>query len=420
MKILVLKRIVFTLCCSQLLVFCAEKKPVQQSNKEVLSELPTSQKEIVSDSVENAIVLGVERMEDYMRFLKYKEVAIVANHTSRIQNSHLVDSLLSKGINIRKVFSPEHGFRGEADAGASVVSSIDTSTMIPIVSLYGKNKKPTKKQLEGVDVVIFDIQDVGARFYTYISTMHYVMEACAEQHIPFIVLDRPNPNSFYIDGPILEEEHSSFVGLHPVPVVHGMTVGEYAKMINGEFWLKDSMQCQLMVIEMQNYDHSMKYSLPIPPSPNLPNMLSIYLYPSLCFFEGTSLSVGRGTEHPFQQVGHPLLKGYEHRFKPTSMPGAKDPVLKNKHCRGLFFNEDSVKNWMKEPKIQLKWLLEIYADFPDKQKFFNSYFNNLAGNSKLKASIEAGKSAQEIRSSWAAGLEKFKAVRKKYLIYEDF
>lgn len=369
---------------------------------------------------ETQIVLGVERTQLYFPFLVDKKVAVVANHTSRIKNVHLVDSLISAGIKVVKIFTPEHGFRGRADAGETISDAVDVKTGLPIVSLYGNNKKPTEAQLEDVDVFLFDIQDVGARFYTYISSLHYVMEACAENNIPLIVLDRPNPNGFYVDGPVLQQAQQSFVGMHPVPVVHGMTIGEYAEMINGESWLNGGIHCDLKVVRMKNYDHSRKYQLPVKPSPNLPNMLSVYLYPSLCFFEGTAISVGRGTLFPFQQIGHPSLKTYNYFFIPKSMVGATDPKLEGQECFGYFFNADTVEKWLENPRINLDWLLEFYAAFEDKDEFFNSYFNLLAGNTELKKAIIAGKTADEIRKSWQKDLKEFKLIRKKYLLYEDF
>lgn len=369
---------------------------------------------------ENQILLAAERTEQYFPLLNNKKVALVANHSSRIKDVHIVDSLISAGINVVKIFTPEHGFRGKADAGEKISDAVDAKTGLPIVSLYGNNKKPTANQLKEVDVVLFDIQDVGARFYTYISTLHYVMEACAENGVALIVLDRPNPNGFYVDGPVLEEAQQSFVGMHPVPVVHGMTIGEYAMMINGENWLENGAQCNLKVVKMQNYDHSKKYQLPVKPSPNLPNMLSVYLYPSLCFFEGTAISVGRGTLFPFQQIGHPSFKSYNHLFIPKSMVGATDPKLEGRECFGYFFNADSVEKWLENPRINLDWLLEFYAAFKEKDEFFNSYFNLLAGNTELKQAIVAGKTSEEIRTSWQKDLKEFKLIRKKYLLYKDF
>ena len=377
---------------------------------------------IINDNLANnqPIIVGAENTLEYISLLKDKKVAVVGNHTSMINQTHLVDSLLGLKINVLKVFSPEHGFRGNADAGEHVKSNIDTKTGLPLVSLYGSNKKPKLDQLEGLDVILFDIQDVGARFYTYISTMHYVMEACAENNIDFIVLDRPNPNGHYVDGSIREKEFQSFVGMHPVPIVHGMTVGEYAQMINGEGWLKDSVKCKLTVIKVKNYDHQHFYELPIKPSPNLPNMSSIYLYPSLCLFEGTPISVGRGTDKPFQILGHPTIKSNNYSFVPESKEGAKSPKLLGQKSYGYDLSKFG-KVYMKEKgRINLFWLLNIYKDFPDKDNFFNKSFNLLAGNSKLQEQIKSGKAEDEIYISWKEGLKQFKVIRKKYLLYADF
>lgn len=376
--------------------------------------------EVLSLPEKLPVKVGAEIVDAYLPLIKGKNVGVVANHTSLIYKTHLVDSLLSLGINIVTVFSPEHGFRGNADAGEKVTSEVDSKTNLPIVSLYGKNKKPTAEQLKGIDIILFDIQDVGARFYTYISTMHYVMEACAENNIAFVVLDRPNPNGHYVDGPILEEKFQSFVGLHPVPIVHGMTVGEYAQMINGEGWLKDSVTCNLTVIATENYDHTVFYDLPIKPSPNLPNMSSIYLYPSICLFEGTPISVGRGTDTPFQVLGHPDIKSKDYSFTPKSMPGAKNPKLKGEKCYGYDLSERGGVDMKEKRRLHLSWLLEIYKEFPDKDHFFSDFFNLLAGTHELQEQIKAGKTEEQIRASWKKGLESFKKVRKKYLIYQDF
>ena len=321
------------------------------------------------DEASVLIQVGAESTTAYLSLLAHKKIGVVANHTSMIKNTHLVDSLISLSIDVKKVFSPEHGFRGNADAGEQVKSNIDPKTGVPIISLYGKNKKPLPGQVKDLDVIIFDIQDVGARFYTYISTMHYVMEACAENNIDFIVFDRPNPNGHFIDGPILEKEHTSFVGMHPVPIVHGMTVGEYAQMINGEGWLKDSIKCDLTVIKAKNYNHKIHYKLPLKPSPNLPNMSAIYLYPSLCLFEGTPISVGRGTDLPFQILGHPQIKSDSYSFTPKSTAGAKHPKLLNEKCYG--YNLSPLGNfYMREEKrINLFWLINIYKNFPQKKGF---------------------------------------------------
>ena len=323
--------------------------------------------------------------------------------------------MISKDISVKKVFAPEHGFRGTADAGEHVKDGIDSKTGVPLISLYGSNKKPNQQQLKDIDVVVFDIQDVGARFYTYISTLHYVMEACAEAGIYLIVLDRPNPNGHYIDGPILENEHQSFVGMHPVPVVHGLTIGEYAQMINGEGWLKNNVKCELRVIKMRHYTHQTPYSLPIKPSPNLPNDQAINLYPSLCFFEGTFINAGRGTEMQFQIFGAPSLPASKYTFEytPQANEGAKNPKFKGQLCHGK-----DLRNEPRLSKINLEWLIEAYNANGKKSGFFNSFFVKLAGTEKLQKQIEQGLSAEEIRDSWKEGLENFKEIRKKYLLYE--
>ena len=356
------------------------------------------------------LVLGAERTNIYLPLLKNKKIAVVGNQTSMIANTHLVDSLLSLKVNVVKVFSPEHGFRGKADAGAKIEDETDEKTGLPIISLYGKNKKPTVEQLKGIELLLFDIQDVGARFYTYISTLHYVMEAAAENNIKVIVLDRPNPNGHYIDGPIREKGFESFVGMHPIPIVHAMTIGEYAQMINGEKWI--ARQCDLTVIEMENYTHNMSYDLPIKPSPNLPNSRSINLYPSLCLFEGTNLSLGRGTEYPFQHFGAPYLKS-NYSFTPKSGEGSKSPPHENKKCYGtdLRFQD----NYLEE--INLNWLIESYNNCPEKEKFFNSFFDKLAGTDKLRLQIIEAKTVKEIKERWQEGLDNFKVIRKKYLLY---
>jgi uncharacterized protein YbbC (DUF1343 family) len=356
------------------------------------------------------IVLGAERTDTYLPWLGNKKVGIIGNQTSRIAGTHLVDSLLSLGIDIVKVFSPEHGFRGKADAGAKIEDGIDIKTGLPIISLYGNNKKPKHEQLKGIDILVFDIQDVGARFYTYISTLHYIMEASAEFGIPLLVLDRPNPNGHYVDGPILDTAFQSFVGMHPIPIVHGMTIGEYAKMINGENWI--AKNCDLTIIEMENYTHKMAYDLPIKPSPNLPNTKAINLYPSLCLFEGTNISVGRGTDYPFQQFGAPYLQS-NYSFIPKSGEGSKYPKHEDIVCFGtdLRFQDSYLTT------INLNWIIEAYRQCFEKEEFFNNFFDKLAGTDKLKKQIIAGKTAKEIKVSWQVGVEKFKEIRGKYLIY---
>jgi uncharacterized protein YbbC (DUF1343 family) len=394
----------------------------QEDAGNVNQKVPFVEKNVIQVQ-QQTLTVGAEQTHLYLPLLQNKKVGIVANHTSIINrdkgqgtrdNVHLVDSLLKLKINIKKVFSPEHGFRGNADAGEKVKSNIDTKTKLPIISLYGKNKKPFPEQLKGLEVIVFDIQDVGARFYTYISTMHYVMEACAENNIQFIVLDRPNPNGNYVDGPILENEFESFVGMHHVPIVHGMTVGEYAQMINNEGWLANGVKCNLEVIKMKNYNHNTEYELPIKPSPNLANMQAIYLYPSICLFEGTPISVGRGTEKSFQVIGHPQLK-YDFSFVPKPTTGAKEPLLKGETCYGLDLSAVKVKK-----ELDLSYLIQFYNSYPDKEHFFSNFFNLLAGNSTLQEQIKQGKTEAEIKATWQKGLVEFKAKRKKYLLYEDF
>lgn len=367
------------------------------------------------------IKTGAAQTEKYIPLLQNKKIAIVANHSTIINGSHLVDSLLSSNIDIKKIFSPEHGFRGKADAGEYVKNYVDEKTGLPVISLYGSSKKPDLKDLEGIDLVVFDLQDVGVRFYTYISTMHFVMEACAEMNIEMLILDRPNPNGFYVDGPILDTIYQSFVGMHPVPIVHGMTIAEYAQMINGENWLKDEMQCKLSIIPCANYTHDSLYELPVNPSPNLQNMLSVYLYPSLGFFEGTNLSVGRGTEFPFQVFGGPDLKNAEFTFIPKSINGAsKYPKHRDKKCYGIDLRNVDINDLVIQKKINLEWTLFGYQNVENQEEFFNSFFYNISGNNQLKEQIIQGMSAEKIRESWQSDLEKFKKIRKKYLIYKDF
>ena len=406
------------------------------------SKTSTNNEEKKITKVKDTIIVGANQTKIYLPLLKGKKVGIVANQTSVIfktkdsvylvdpeaqvvkfektvsRHTHLVDSLLKLGVNIKRVFAPEHGFRGTADAGEIVKDGLDIKTGLPLISLYGSNKKPLPDQLKDIDIMIFDIQDIGARFYTYISTLHYVMEACAEQGIPIVLLDRPNPNGHYVDGPILEPEHTSFVGMHPVPVVHGMTIGEYAKMINGEKWLKNGISCTLKVIPVKNYTHNLQYSLPIKPSPNLPNDQAINLYPSLCLFEGTDISVGRGTSMQFQVVGSPNLNElsqFDFKFTPRPNEAAKHPKHENKICYGydLRFTEP-LKN------LDFYYLITFYNAYrkhmPD-APFFNSFFTKLAGTKKLQAQIESGMSFEQIQLSWTKGLKEFKANRSKYLIY---
>jgi uncharacterized protein YbbC (DUF1343 family) len=358
---------------------------------------------------------GAEQTGRYLPLLQGKRVAMVVNQTSIIGKSHLVDSLLASGVNIKLIYAPEHGFRGDADAGAHVSNATDTRTGLPIFSLYGKNKKPSAAQLQDIDLVLFDIQDVGARFYTYISTMHYVMEACAELGKQVLVLDRPNPNGYYVDGPVLDLKHKSFVGMHPIPVVHGLTVGELANMINGEKWLEGQKSCQLTVIPVQNYTHKTRYSLPVKPSPNLPNDLAIGLYPSICLFEGTNVSVGRGTDWPFQVIGSPYYTRKAFSFTPRSVPGATNPPQLGQVCYGRKLSQKDIPG-----QFSLAFVIDFYQNSTNQDKFFNNFFNTLAGTSQLRAQIEAGKSEAEIRASWQPALQQYKNLRRKYLLYPDF
>ena len=390
------------------LTFACSSTPVKQAKTDV-----------DSSSQEDQVILGNEKLAQYLPMLNGKRVGFVGNHTSIIGKTHLVDSLLTLGVKVVKVFSPEHGFRGTADAGEKVGNEVDQKTGLSIISLYGKNKKPSAEQLNGVDVIVFDIQDVGARFYTYISTLHYVMEAAAEQGIAVVVLDRPNPNGHYVDGPILEEKYKSFVGMHPVPVVHGMTIGEYAQMINGEKWLKKGVHCELTVITCENYSHQKEYTVNVPPSPNLPNMNAIYLYPSLCFFEGTPVSIGRGTDAPFQQFGHPAFSEFSYSFTPTPTPGAKSPKLNGKECFGVDLTNQEIVNLRNWRKLDLSYLINSYKMYPEKEKYFTNFFNLLAGNSSLKEAIKAGKTESEIRAAWAEDLAIFKEIRSRYLLYAE-
>ncbi len=363
-------------------------------------------------------VPGAYQIDLYRDIIAGKSVGIVANQTSMVEKTHLVDTLLSIGIDIRAIFPPEHGFRDMADAGEEITSGKDPLTGIPLLSLYGNHLKPTRDDLKGIDVVIFDIQDVGARFYTYISTLHYVLEACAENNVRCLVLDRPNPNGFYFDGPVLDTAHRSFVGMDPVPVVHGMTVGEYARMANGEGWLKDGVRCDLTVIKCRNYDHKTYYNLPVKPSPNLPNQTSVYLYPSICFFEGTNLSLGRGTTFPFQVFGSPLLPDRGFSFTPESLPGAKNPPLLGVKCYGTDLRNAIRDKIVPRPELNLEWLISAYHEFPQKDKFFIPYFDVLAGGPLLREQIQQGMTSAEIRSTWQEGLKKYSKIRDKYLLYK--
>jgi uncharacterized protein YbbC (DUF1343 family) len=379
-----------------------------------------------AQSSKSKLKTGADQTELYVPYLKGKKVGMVMNATSTIGNKLSVDSLKSLGIDVQKIFAPEHGFRGDYSNGAKVADGIDPKTGIPLISLYGKHLKPSPEDLAGLDILIFDIQDVGARFYTYISTLHYVMEACEENQLELLLLDRPNPNGFYVDGPVLDEKFKSFIGMHPVPIVHGMTMGEYAQMINGEGWLNKQVQCKLKIIKVANYTHQTAYEVPIKPSPNLNTQASIYLYPSLCLFEGTVISQGRGTYHPFQVLGSPELKGkYRFSFKPQSIAGmSENPIHLGKDCYGIDLRNYPVGAIRKSGQLNLKWLIQLYKAYPDKASFFDykkhtqmGNFDKLAGIDLLKAQIIAGKSEEEIRLSWEPALSQFKLMRKKYLLY---
>ena len=364
------------------------------------------------------VVTGAQQFELYLPKLKGKKVAIVTNISGMVGKRSIVDTLKKLKVNIKKIFGPEHGFRGTSDAGEKVKSNIDKKTGIPVISLYGSHKKPTAEDLKGIDVVVYDIQDVGVRFYTFISTLTYVMQACAEQQKELIVLDRPNPNGFYVDGPVMTDKYKSFLGLHNVPLVYGMTTGEYAQMVNGERWFTEKVFCNLTVVPIKNYDHNCTYVLPVKPSPNLPTLNSVLLYPSLGLFEGTIMSLGRGTDFPFEVLGHPLYSNKTFSFMPKTNAISKEPKYFNKVCYGVDLRKE---NWVQSHprKIELKWLINFYVDLKD-STFMDKNFNWHSGNDELQQQIKAGKSETEIRQSWQKDIEAFKAIRKKYLLYKDF
>ena len=394
-----------------LFVLLASLVPLQCSSSPSLNKDPYQPAKAKQQN--NSVVVGADQLDLLLPKLKGKKVSLVVNHTSQVGKIHLADTLKSCRVNIRKIFAPEHGFRGEAANGEHVNDSVDHKTGITVVSLYGKNRKPTVKQLADVDVVIFDIQDVGARFYTYISTLHYVMEACAENGKHLIILDRPNPNG-YVDGPVLQPEFKSFIGMHPIPIAHGLTVGEIALMINGEGWLEGAKKCSIDVIPVKNWKHDDLYSIPVRPSPNLGNDQAIRLYPSICLFEGTVISLGRGTQIPFLVLGNPELKNLEFQFTPISIKGmANNPPHENKVCYGMDLRSVAVAR-----KVDLKYLLQFYTLYPDKEKFFIPFFDLLAGNALLKQQIKEGLTEEQIRSSWKKDLDVYKAKRLKYLLYQ--
>lgn len=408
---------------------------VSCSTAETASYSAPAKTKIKSKIKSTKFLTGADNVKSYFSLLRNKNIGIVTNQTGLItydtvysvfdsvsktntdivtsKTLHIVDYITEKTkIQIVKIYAPEHGFRGTADAGEVIVDGKDYKTGLPIISLYGNNKKPTPEQLSGIDVLVFDLQDVGARFYTYISSLHYIMEACAENGIELIILDRPNPNGIIVDGPILEQEHSSFVGMHPVPILHGMTIGEYALMINGQKWLKEGIQCHLKIVPCENYHRSIPYSLPVKPSPNLPNDQAINLYASLCLFEGTNVSVGRGTDKQFQVYGSPYLPNVNYCFTPQPNFGAKDPRYKDKDCYG-----EDLSEIPKVKQLELKWLLKAYNETSDKSKFFTPFFTKLAGTKKLQLKIEAGLSEEDIRKTWQQGIEDFIIMRSEYLIY---
>lgn len=370
---------------------------------------------------------GAEQTELYLPYLKGKRIGMVVNPTSVVGNTTVVDSLLALGVNIVKIFGPEHGFRGDASAGVKVDNSVDTKTGLPVISLYGKHLKPTKEDMADIDLMVYDIQDVGTRFYTYINTLQHVMEACGENGKEVLILDRPNPNGFYVDGPILDLKYKSGVGVNPIPIVHGLTIAEYAQMLNGEGWLANRVNCKIKIITNANYTHATPYVLPIKPSPNLNTPQSILLYPSLCLFEGTIISQGRGTYFPFTILGNPDLKGkYKFSFVPKGIKGMSEtPLHMNKTCYGIDLREYNTKYLRKEGKINISWMIELYKAYPYKEKFFDFKQSNqmgnidkLAGTAEFKQQIIAGKSEEEIRHSWEPGLSQYKVMRKKYLLYQ--
>ena len=407
---------IFFLSLASLIIpsWSCESSPIHLSNGP-LDANPPVQKE--------AILTGAEQMDLYLELLyEHGRVAVCTNHSALVKGVHLVDTLRSHGVNIVKIFGPEHGFRGMGDAGEKMGDQTDPKTGLPVISLYGKNKKPTPDQLKGIDIMVFDIQDVGARFYTYISTMHYVMEACAQANIPVVILDRPNPNGHYVDGPVLESAFKSFVGMHPIPVVHGLTVGELAGMIKGEKWLEGGIQGELYVFPCKGYTHSSVYQITVPPSPNLKDQAAVLLYPSLCFFEGTVVSVGRGTERPFTMCGYPDSGIGEYYFTPVSLPGAKSPPHLGKKCRGLDLYDRASKFQSSGAQLDLSWLLQFVQSAKDPKAVINNpkFFDLLFGTDSVRHQILAGATEQEIRASWQPKLQAYKALRKKYLLYTDF
>jgi uncharacterized protein YbbC (DUF1343 family) len=408
-----MKNFLLTFLAIQINLVCLSYAGCSINNKNIAS------KESLETPVKNEILTGAQQTEKYLPLLKGKRIGLVVNQTAQINGVLLVDTLQKLNVNIKAIFGPEHGFRGTADAGEKVGNYIDTKTGIPVISLYGAKQQPSKEDLKDIDLLIFDIQDVGVRFYTYTITMARVMQACADSKVPMLILDRPNPNGNMVDGPILDMKFKSGVGMHQVPIAHGLTSAEFALMVNGEGWLKEKAKCDLQIIKNANYKHQDAYVLPVKPSPNLPNALSIYLYPSLCLFEGTVVSQGRGTLFPFQVIGHPALKSkYSFSFTPKSIDGmSKNPPLENQLCYGIDFRDSDIKTLENQTQLDVALWLKIYQSFPDKANYFNAFFNKLAGNDILMQQIKDGKSEKEIRASWANGLTDYKAKRKKYLLY---
>ena len=400
-----MKNITLNVCFALLLITIqCRQKPASVDEDKTTNAVATTAR----------VLVGADQLDALLPKIRNRNVALIVNHTSLVGKTHLADTLMASGITVKKVFAPEHGFRGAAADGEKISDGTDSRTGLPIVSLYGNNTKPTADQLADVDIVIFDIQDVGTRFYTYISTMHYVMEACAEQNKKLIILDRPNPNANYVDGPVRVPELKSFVGMHPIPIVHGLTVGELSGMINGEGWLANGIKCDVEVIKARNWKHSHSYSLPVKPSPNLPNDQAVKLYPSLCLFEGTVISVGRGTQIPFLVIGNPEFTDLSFSFTPKPIRGMSNtPPHDGKVCYGL-----DLRNVEVPPRINLKYLLDFYNKYPDKEKFFTRSFDRLAGTPELKEQIRKGLTEEQIRDTWKTGLENYRNVRSKYLLYD--
>jgi uncharacterized protein YbbC (DUF1343 family) len=421
-----MSRIIYLICAALILINLSSTAQQIQTGRNSVPNPKNINVENI-DKIKGKLRTGAEQTELYLPYLEGKRIGMVVNPTSIIGNTTLVDSLLALGVKIVKIFGPEHGFRGDASAGIHVDDSFDEKTGVPVISLYGKNNKPTKEDLADIDLMIYDIQDVGVRFYTYINTLQHVMEACADNNKELLILDRPNPNGYYVDGPILDPKLKSGVGINPIPITHGLTIAEYAQMLNGEGWLANKAICKIKIIKNANYTHAMPYVLPVKPSPNLNTAQSILLYPTLCLFEGTIISQGRGTYFPFTILGNPDLKGkYKFSFTPKGIKGMSEtPLHMDKECFGLDLRQYSANKIRKEAQINLKWLIELYNAYPHKEKFFDfkqsnqmGNFDKLSGTYDLKQQIIAGKTEEEIRQSWEPGLSQYKVMRKKYLLYQ--